>query len=103
MLFIETSNFTNLITQYLSDGEYAQLQEFLLINPQVGELVRGSGGVRKLRWSLEGRGKRGGVRIIYYWKKANDEIWMLTVYSKNQKENISSHILKKIAKEINDV
>ncbi|MCI5150516.1 MAG: transcriptional regulator, partial [Candidatus Electrothrix sp. MAN1_4] len=55
---------------------------------------------RKLRWAAKGQGKRGGLRVIYYWKKSEDEIWMLTVYSKNEKENIPAHILKKIVQEI---
>ena len=103
MLFIETSTFTKFITQYLSDEEYARLQAFLSVSPQAGDLVKGSGGVRTVRWSVAGRGKSGGVRIIDYWKQADDEIWMLTVYAKNQRESISSQILKKIAEEIKDV
>ncbi len=60
----------------------------------------GSGGVRKLRWAMGGRGKRGGSRVIYYWKQTDDEIWLLTVYAKNEIGNIPSHILRKIAEEI---
>ncbi|MDU9047485.1 MAG: type II toxin-antitoxin system RelE/ParE family toxin [Candidatus Electrothrix sp. Rat3] len=63
-------------------------------------MVPSGGGVRKLRWSVKGRGKRGGLRVIYYWKKSEDEIWMLTVYSKTEKESIPAHILKKIVQEI---
>lgn len=54
-----------------------------------------------MRWAAKGSGKRGGIRVIYYWKNAENEIWMLTVYSKNEKENIPAHLLKKIAQEIN--
>lgn len=100
MIFIETSLFTKLITSYLSDDEYLGLQKFLLEHPDAGVIIRGTGGVRKLRWTLPGKGKRGGIRVIYYWKKQEYEIWMLTVYSKSEKETISSHILKKIAEEI---
>ncbi len=100
MLFIETSVFSNYIHEYLSEDEYADLQNFLAEDPYSGKVVPSSGGVRKLRWSAKGRGKRGGIRVVYYWKSARNEIWMLTVYSKNQKENIPSHILKKIAEEI---
>ena len=70
--------------------------------PEAGEIVRGSGGVRKVRWSQERRGKRRGVRIIYYWKKTADEIWLLTIYSKSERATISGPILKKIAEEINN-
>jgi len=76
------------------------LQLFLKEHPESGTLVPSGGGVRKLRWAVKGRGKRGGLRVIYYWKKSEDEIWMLTVYSKNEKENIPAHILKKIVQEI---
>lgn len=100
MLFIETSTFTKLIYDYLSDEEYVGLQGFLLQHPDAGDIVLGSGGVRKLRWAIQGRGKRGGVRVIYYWKKQDDEIWLLTLYAKNEATTIPSHILRKIAEEI---
>ena len=74
----------------------------LLERPDAGSIVPGSGGVRKLRWGLRGRGKRGGIRVIYYWKTADDEIWLLTLYAKNVQENIPAHLLKQIAQEIND-
>jgi len=100
MIFIETSAFTKRVTGYLTDDEYLGLQMFLLERPDAGQIVRGAGGVRKLRWAMTGRGKSGGLRVIYYWRVSNDEIWLLTMYSKNERENISSHILKQIAEEI---
>ncbi len=100
MEFIETSNFTKLIYDYLTEDEYAGLQGYLIKYPEAGDIVPGSGGVRKVRWGISGKGKRGGVRIIYYFKRQQDEIWMLTVYGKSQTENIPSHILKRIAEEI---
>jgi mRNA-degrading endonuclease RelE of RelBE toxin-antitoxin system len=103
MIFIETSKFTKLVEELLSDVEYANLQQYLLKKPDAGNVVPGSGGVRKLRWKKEGKGKSGGVRIIYYWKKSEDEIWMLTAYEKSKQENIPGHILKKIAEEIKNV
>lgn len=103
MVFIETSVFTKLITKYLSDDEYLGLQNFLLKYPDVGKIVRGSGGVRKLRWAVPGKGKRGGLRVIYYWQVTQAEIWMLTVYGKSERESIPAHILKKIAEEIKNV
>ena len=66
LTFIETRLFTKLVPQYLSDDEYAALQQALVADPTAGDLIRGSGGVRKLRWSVAGRGKRGGIRVIYY-------------------------------------
>ena len=103
MIFIETSTFTKLIDSYLSIDEYLGLQKFLLEHPGAGKIVRGSGGVRKIRWAMAGKGKSGGIRVIYYWKQRDDEIWLLTVYGKSEKETIPGHILKKIAEEIKNV
>jgi len=100
MIFIEASIFTKLLPDYLTDDEYRGLQMYLMQKPDAGDLVRGSGGVRKVRWAPGGRGKSGGVRVIYYWKKPNHEIWMLTIYSKTERSTISGHILKKIAEAI---
>ena len=69
-------------------------------NPDQGALVPGSGGVRKLRWSQPGRGKRGGVRVIYYAKVHEGVIWMLTIYAKNEEQTIPAHVLRKIKEEI---
>lgn len=102
MLFIETTTFTKLIGSYLTDDEYRGLQAFLLEHPEAGKIVRGSGGVRKLRWAVAGKGKNGGIRVIYYWKRADNEIWFLTVYGKSEWETIASHILRQIAEEINN-
>jgi mRNA-degrading endonuclease RelE of RelBE toxin-antitoxin system len=100
MVFIETTIFTKLLHGYLTEDEYFALQDFLLQHPESGDLVPGSGGVRKIRWGLANKGKRGGVRVIYYWKKQADQIWMLTIYSKNEISNIPGHVLKRIAEEI---
>ncbi|NJO14456.1 MAG: transcriptional regulator [Thioploca sp.] len=103
MEFIETTTFTKYLYDYLSEDEYLGLQSFLLQYPQSGKIVRGSGGIRKIRWSISGKGKSGGVRVIYYFKKSNDEIWLLTIYSKNEVASIPAHILRQIAKEIENV
>jgi len=103
MEFIETSTFTKLIYAYLTDDEYLGLQGFMLKYPEAGKIVPGSGGVRKLRWAMAGRGKRGGMRVIYYFKKQESEIWMLTIYGKSEVENIPAHILRQIAEEIKHV
>lgn len=100
--FIETRLFTKLVTQYLSDDEYSKLQRALISDPKAGDLIPGSGGVRKLRWSCSGRGKRGGVRVIYYARVRQGQIWMLTLYKKSVTENISPHILRQIKEEIDD-
>ncbi len=103
MVFIETSIFTKFITKYLSDDEYLGLQNFLLKYPNTGKVIRGTGGVRKLRWAVQGKGKRGGLRIIYYWQVSQNEIWMLTVYGKSERDSIPAHTLKKITGEIKNV
>jgi mRNA-degrading endonuclease RelE of RelBE toxin-antitoxin system len=100
--FIETRLFTKLVVDYLSDEEYAALQLALMRDPEAGPVIPGSGGVRKLRWAAAGRGKRGGYRVIYYVRRANGVIWMLTMYPKNAAENISTHVLRQIKKEVDD-
>jgi mRNA-degrading endonuclease RelE of RelBE toxin-antitoxin system len=100
--FIETKLFTRLVQGYLSEAEYAELQNFLIEHPEAGDIIPGSGGLRKLRWRAKGRGKRGGYRVIYYARLAQGQIWMLTMYPKNVAENIPAHLLRQIRKEIDD-
>ncbi len=98
--FIETKLFTKLVQKYLSDDEYWELQSLLMKQPQAGKVIPGTGGVRKLRWRMPGKGKRGGYRILYYVKIEQGIIWMLTLYPKNVKENLPAHVLRDICKEI---
>ena len=98
--FIETKLFSRLLGDYLTDEQYAELQATLVEAPDRGALVPGSGGVRKLRWSQPGRGKRGGVRVIYYAKTREGVIWMLTIYAKNEEQTVPAHILRRIKEEI---
>jgi hypothetical protein len=98
--FVETKLFTKLVQQYLTDDEYATLQQWLIVNPEAGDVIPGSGGVRKLRWGVAGRGKRGGIRVIYFLRLRRGEIWMLTMYAKNVADNIPAKVLKKIKEEI---
>lgn len=98
--FVETRLFTRLVQEYLDDDEYRELQKVLMDNPVTGNVVPGSGGVRKLRWRARGRGKRGGYRVIYYARLKQGVIWMLTMYPKNVAENIPAHILRQIRKEV---
>lgn len=98
--FVETKLFTRLVEDYLNDEEYSQLQLALVADPEVGSIIPGSGGVRKMRWGIAGRGKRGGLRVIYYLRTRQGQIWMLTLYPKNVAENISAQVLKQIKEEI---
>ena len=100
LTFVETKLFTQLVQNYFSDDEYAALQNAIVANPEAGDLIRGSGGVRKLRWGLAGRGKRGGVRVIYYLRLRHGQVWMLTMYAKNEADTIPGSVLKKIKEEL---
>jgi len=98
--FIETKLFSKLVDQYLSDDEYAKFQRTLMSDPESGDLIPESGGVRKIRWSIAGRGKRGVLHVIYYARVRQGIIWMLTLYPKNVTDNIPGYVLKKIKEEI---
>jgi hypothetical protein len=98
--FIETRLFSRLIREYLSDEDYGRLQLELVENPEAGAVVRGSGGVRKLRWAAAGHGKRGGCRVVYFVRRQQGVIWMLTIYAKNVVDSIPGHVLKEISREI---
>jgi hypothetical protein len=98
--FIETKLFTRLVQEYLSDDEYLKLQQALLSDPEAGAVIPGSGGVRKLRWGVSGRGKRGGIRVIYFLRTRHGQIWVLTLYAKNVADSISAKVLKQIKEAI---
>jgi len=99
--FIETQVFTRQITTLLDDGDYRQLQVTLALKPRAGDIIRGSGGLRKIRWARRGRGKSGGIRVIYYLV-ADEEIYFLFAYAKNKQEDLDSsqlRILRNLVKE----
>ncbi len=103
MEFIETPTFTRLVTSLLSDEEYRELQNVLVLEPNAGDLIQQGGGIRKLRFAIHGRGKSGGIRVIYYWLKNNHQIYMLLAYPKSKKDDLSANetaILREIVKEL---
>ena len=89
MIIIETSVFSRLIQEMMSDDDYRLLQEALITRPDVGDLIKGSGGLRKVRWKLEGKGKSGGIRVIYYWVTADDQLRMLYAYRKSKQTDLT--------------
>jgi mRNA-degrading endonuclease RelE of RelBE toxin-antitoxin system len=94
MLIVETSIFTREVRRLLNDEDYRELQSALLARPDAGSLIRGSGGLRKVRWAGSGRGKRGGTRVIYYWAVQHDRILMLLIYPKNERDDLTPQQLK---------
>lgn len=98
MKIIETPIFTRQVNEILNDDEYRLLQIALVLRPDLGKIIQGSGGLRKIRWSGSGRGKRGGTRIIYYWIKNKETILMLLIYKKKGKDDISKDQLKILKK-----
>ncbi len=88
MVFFETPVFTRQIKELVDDEGYRSLQVRLVANPDEGDLIPRSGGLRKIRLELPGRGKRGGARVIYYWVTAKSQIYMLLAYAKNAQEDL---------------
>jgi|SRR5664279_2048883 len=86
---VETPEFLSATRKLMTEEERAALVDYLAYNPVGGDLVPGTGGVRKLRWRLEGRGKRGGARVIYFYLSADIPLLALTAYAKNERANLS--------------
>ena len=101
MIFIETPIFTRLVQSLLEDDEYRELQATLIGQPDLGPVIQGSGGLRKVRWSLPGRGKSGGVRVIYYLV-TEDRILMVFIYPKGKQDDLSSEQLKRLRRIIEE-
>ncbi|WVV49555.1 toxin [Pseudomonas sp. NA13] len=87
----ETTTFTDTVGHYLTDDEYRLLQSYMLQHPEVGDVMPRTGGFRKLRWFDEhrGKGKRGGLRVIYYWLMNDRQFWMFAIYDKDELENLT--------------
>jgi len=91
LVFKEAPLFTRLLADYLTDDAYRHLQEALMENPELGDVMPGTGGFRKLRWqdSRRGKGKRGGLRVIYYYLTADRQIWFFTLYDKDEAADLT--------------
>lgn len=86
---VETPEFLSATRKLMSDDERALLVDYLAHNPMAGDLVQGTGGIRKVRWALDGRGKRGGARVIYFYYDADMPLFALTAYAKNERTDLS--------------
>lgn len=90
MVIIETEIFSALVIELMNDDEYSALQKYMVENPKDGDVVQGTGGIRKLRWSYSGKGKRGGVRVIYYHASALHQLRMLLIYKKGEADDLTA-------------
>ena len=102
MIIVETSMFTRQVQKLLSDEEYRHLQSDLTNRPDMGSIIPKSGGLRKVRWGYRGQGKRGGVRVIYYWAVSQEHLLMLMMYPKNVQDNLSAAQLKALRQIVED-
>lgn len=102
LVFFETPLFTRLLPDYLDDDGYRRLQKALLENPEKGDVTAGTGGFRKLRWQdpRRGKGKRGGLRVVYYYLTADRQIWLFTIYDKDELADLSAHEKRALKKAI---
>jgi hypothetical protein len=101
--FIETPVFTQQIQALVEDEDYRRLQELLIAAPELGELIKGGGGIRKVRMPRQGKGKRSGLRVIYYFKRDQETIFMLFAYAKSAKTDLSPRevaVLRRLIKAI---
>jgi hypothetical protein len=98
VIFVETPAFTRRITELLEDDDYARLQGYLADHPDVGDVMEGTGGLRKVRVAMAGRGKSAGARVIYYHFVPNSHIAMLLIFAKNERENLATDQRKALQK-----
>jgi mRNA-degrading endonuclease RelE of RelBE toxin-antitoxin system len=98
MELVETPIFTRQVTAGLDPDDYRLFQLHLLKHPDAGAVIRGSGGLRKVRWGLKGRGKSGGVRIIYFWDVGAERLYLLFLYPKNERSDLTREQLKTLRK-----
>ena len=98
----ETPYFSKICFMYWDQKEYEEFKTFLSLNPNAGDVEPNSGGIRKIRWTSGGRGKSSGVRVIYFNRLENGEIWLLTLYSKKETTQLSKKTLQLLVEKLND-
>jgi hypothetical protein len=103
MVFVELTPFGTFRHEYWTDDDLRALQSFLLVSPDAGDLIRGGAGLRKLRWSAQGRGKRGGARVIYYWHVPRRHIYLIYGYVKSKREDLTAQQVKVLAELMKDL
>jgi hypothetical protein len=103
MVFVELTPFVAFCKEYWSDEDLRTMQNFLLVTPDAGDLIRGGAGLRKLRWSAQGRGKRGGARVIYYWHVPGHRIYLIYGYVKSRSEDLTTEQLKVLRELMRDI
>jgi hypothetical protein len=102
MIIVETRPFQRVRKSYFTEIEFGELTYALFRRPKLSVVILGTGGVRKLRWHSHGRGKRGGIRVIYYVQSSNEAIYLLTVYAKSETAGLPRELLKKMRGIIED-
>ena len=102
LAFLETPLFTRLLGDHLADESYRKLQRALMENPEMGDVMPGTGGFRKVRWedARRGKGKRGGLRVIYYYLSADHQVWFFTLYDKDEAADLTTEEKKVLKKAI---
>jgi hypothetical protein len=103
MLFVELTPFIAFRAEHWTDEDLRSLQNHLLENPDAGDVIRGSAGLRKLRWMAQGRGKRGGARVIYYHYVSAERIYLIYGYTKNEQEDLTREQIKQLAQLMKDM
>ena len=103
MVFVELTPFAAFRREHWTDEDLRAFQSFLLVSPGAGDLIPGGAGLRKLRWSAQGRGKRGGSRVIYYWQASRHQVYLLYGYVKSEREDLTHQQIKVLADLMRDV
>jgi len=102
MVFVESSMYSARVGRYLSDDERSAMETRLILQPDAGALIPGSGGLRKLRWRMGGKGKRSGVRVIYYWSRGGSRMFLATIYSKAEWSDVPKAILRRLSQGVQE-